>query len=284
MSAPGRIFVSGGHEFKRGGGNDALSDHIVDLADSSHPRICLLPTASGDPEDQIASFRRTFGERDCLPSAVSLFRLATERVDLREHLLAQDAIYVGGGSMVNLIAIWAPHGVGEQLRECLEEGVLVCGQSAGAMCWFEQGVTCSSGAPTAVAGLGLLEGSACVHYHGEPERRHFYLQAVAEGGLKHGIGLDDQTAALFEDGQMVETVSARPTASVWRVAHTEDESADGMTAIEDRLDSRCLVHQAPAADALGADILELRETLAARAATGRSRRTGVGRTGVGRLD
>lgn len=279
MTTRGRILVSGGHEFNRRSGNDALCDHIVEMADSSHPRICLLPTASGDPEDQIASFRRTFGERDCHPSAISLFRLGTERVDLREHLLAQDAIYVGGGSMLNLIAIWTAHGVGAILRECLEEGILVCGQSAGAMCWFEQGVTCSSGAPAAAAGLGLLEGSACVHYHGEPERRHFYLRAIAESGMKPGLGLDDQTAALFEDGALVETVSARPAASVWRVGHTEDESADGMAAVEDALDSRRLVHQRPAADAVQPDIQEFRETLAARAAGQRA-----GRSRVGRLD
>ncbi|MGZ5312210.1 MAG: Type 1 glutamine amidotransferase-like domain-containing protein [Solirubrobacterales bacterium] len=277
MQTRGRILVSGGHEFNRRSGNDALCDHIVELAGRSHPRICLLPTASGDPEDQIASFRRAFGERDCHPSAVSLFRLGTERVDLRNHLLSQDVIYVGGGSMLNLIAIWAAHEVPELLRECLAEGVLVCGQSAGAMCWFEEGVTSSSGAPAAAAGLGMLEGSACVHYNGEPERRHFYMRAVAEGGMKPGIALDDQAAALFEDGRLVETVSARPGASVWHITHEEDESADGMLAVEKRLESRRLAHRRLATDAAQPDILELRETLAARAAAGRARRSGVGR-------
>lgn len=279
MQTRGRILVSGGHEFNRRSGNDALCDHIVELADTSHPRICLLPTASGDPEDQIASFRRVFGERDCHPSAVSLFRLGTERTDLRDQLLSQDVIYVGGGSMLNLIAIWAAHGVTELLREALAEGILVCGQSAGAMCWFEEAVTSSSGAPAAAAGLGLLEGSACVHYHGEPERRHFYLRAIAEGGMKPGIAMDDQAAALFESGRLVESVSARPGASVWRVAHEQDESADGMVAVEERLASRRLVHQRPATDAVQPDIAEFRETIAARAATRRG-----GRSGVGRLD
>lgn len=277
MDTRGRILVSGGHEFDSREGNDALCDHIVELADTSHPRICLLPTASGDPEDQITSFRRVFGERDCHPSSVSLFRLGTERVDLRDHLLSQDVIYVGGGSMLNLIAIWNAHDVPGLLRECLAEGVLVCGQSAGAMCWFEEGVTSSSGAPAAAAGLGMIEGSACVHYHGEAERRHFYLRAIAEGGMKPGIAMDDQTAALFEDGKLVETVSARSGASVWQVTHEEDESADGMVAVEDRLSSRRLEHREPAADSVQPDILELRETLAVRAAARRSRRSGVGR-------
>jgi peptidase E len=278
METRGRILVSGGHEFNARDGNDALCDYIVELADTSHPRICLLPTASGDPHDQIASFRRAFGERECEPSAVSLFRLGTEQVDVRDHLLSQDAIYVGGGSMLNLIAIWTAHGVHELLRECLAEGILICGQSAGAMCWFEEGVTCSSGPPTAAAGLGLLEGSACVHYHGESERRRFYLDAIGAGGMKPGIAMDDQAAALFEDGRMVETLSARPSASVWAVAREREEGSDAAVAVEERLPARRLVHREPAADAVQPDILEFRETLAARAATRRAGRS------VSRLD
>jgi dipeptidase E len=101
-----RILALGGHDFDRRVGNDAICDLIIELADSPRPKICLLPTASGDPEDQIARFRRAFAERDCVPQAISLFRLGENPVDLRDELLNQDVIYAGGGSMVNLIAIW----------------------------------------------------------------------------------------------------------------------------------------------------------------------------------
>ena len=101
-----RILALGGHDFDRRVGNDAICDLIVELAESPRPRICLLPTASGDPQDQIARFRRAFAERDCVPEVISLFRLGDKPVDLRQELLAQDAIYAGGGSMVNLAAIW----------------------------------------------------------------------------------------------------------------------------------------------------------------------------------
>jgi len=90
---------------------------------------------------------------------ISLFRLGQRPLDLRRELLAQDAIYVGGGSMVNLLAIWRAHRLDETLEDCWNAGVLLCGQSAGAMCWFEHGVTSSSGAPALVAGLGLLAGA-----------------------------------------------------------------------------------------------------------------------------
>ena len=83
------------------------------------PRVCLLPTASGDPADQIAAFRSSLGGRGCELSHVSLFRLEAEAVDLAAHLLAQDLIYVGGGSMLNLLAIWRAHGIDEILRRVL---------------------------------------------------------------------------------------------------------------------------------------------------------------------
>src|SRR4051794_15737006 len=147
MAARRRILALGGHDFDRRVGNDAICDLIVELADSPRPKICLLPTASGDPEDQIARFRRAFAERDSVPQAISLFRLGENPVDLRQELLNQDVIYAGGGSMVNLIAIWRAHGLDEILSECWREGVLICGQSAGAMGWVEGGNTSSQGEP-----------------------------------------------------------------------------------------------------------------------------------------
>lgn len=267
MTSGGRILAIGGHEFTSREGNGAICDLIVELADSAHPRICLLPTASGDPADQIAGFRRAFGERGCDPSAISLFRLGTEPVDVRAHLLAQDAIYVGGGSMVNLIAIWRAHGLEQVLRDCLAEEILICGQSAGAMCWFEGGITCSAGAAQPAAGLGVLAGSACVHYGAERERRERFRAAIDAGELPPGIGLCDQTAALFEDGSLKEAISAREGAAVWSLSPGS----------ETRVRARPVRALEPAIDALAPEVLELRRTLASRAAGRRARRSRVGR-------
>ena len=273
MSVPPRrrILAIGGHEFDRRAGNEALCDLIVELADADRPRVCLLPTASGDPHEQIARFRRAFGERECEPSEISLFRLGIKPVELRDELIAQDAVYVGGGSMTNLIAIWRAHGLDAILRECWDAGVLLCGQSAGAMCWFEHGITSSSGEPEAAPGLGLLPGSVCVHYRSEPMRRKRYQHALTEG-LEPGLGLEDQTAALFEGRRLAEVVSARTGASVWRVEEVAGEVS------EEPLEGRRLEDPRPPIDAVKADVIELRQTLASRTAARRSRR------GVNRLD
>jgi dipeptidase E len=273
MAARKRILALGGHDFDRRAGNDAICDLIVELADSPRPRICLLPTASGDHEDQIVRFRRTFADRDCVPDVISLFRLSENPVDLREELLSQDVIYAGGGSMLNLIAIWRAHGLDELLRECWREGILICGQSAGAMCWFGGGITSSAGQPSVAAGFGLLPGSACVHYLTEPTRRRRFLRAISSGELEPGLGLEDQTGALFEDDEMVETIVARDGAAVWEV------TAESGGARETELHSRFLEDSRRPVNDMRAEIVELRETLATRAKARRTRRGWPGRRG-----
>jgi dipeptidase E len=266
-----RVLALGGHDFDRRIGNDAICDLIVELAESPRPRICLLPTASGDPQDQIARFRRAFAERDCVPEVISLFRLGENPIDLRQELLGQDVIYAGGGSMVNLVAIWRAHGLDEILRECWREGILICGQSAGAMIWFQGGITSSQGEPAVAAGLGLLPGSACVHYLTEPVRRRRFLRAIAAGELESGLGLEDQTGALFEDTEMVETFSAREGAEVW------EANLDGTGVVETEVHSRHLEDVRPPINGMRGEILELRQTLASRAAKRRGARRRPGR-------
>jgi dipeptidase E len=266
MPDAGRILACGGHDFDRRRGNEAITDLLVELAGGSGARICLLPTASGDAEDQIARFRRAVGERDAEPQVISLFRLGEKPVELGRELLGMDAVFVGGGSMVNLLAIWRAHRLDALLRECLESDVLLAGQSAGAMCWFEQGITSSSGAPSASRGLGFLRGSACVHYRLQPARRRTYMRAVADGLVDAGLGFEDQTAALFEGGELREAMSAREGARVWRV------SGRAGAAEEEALACRELRAARPAIDEPRAEIIELRQTLAARAAARRGRR------------
>jgi dipeptidase E len=271
MTARRRILALGGHDFDRRIGNDAICDLIVELAESPRPKICLLPTASGDHEDQIARFRRAFADRDCVPQVISLFRLGENPVDLRDELLGQDVIYAGGGSMLNLLAIWRAHGLDEILRECWREGILIAGQSAGAMVWFQGGVTSSQGDPAVASGFGLLPGSACVHYLSEPVRRRRFLRAIASGELEPGLGLEDQTGALFEDTELVETISAREGAAVWEV--TQENAG----AREVELHSRQLEDSRQPINDLRSDVLELRQVLATRASRRRANRRRPGR-------
>ncbi len=211
-----RIVVLGGHEFRSQPAERAIVRQLLELTGVENPRVCLLPTASGDPQQSISDFYSVLDRFDCRPTHVSLFRMEREWVNLRDHLLEQDLIYAAGGSMLNLIAIWRAHGLAEIMREAWEAGILLSGQSAGAMCWFEHGITSSAGEPRAAEGLGLLPGTLCVHYARDPGRRIKLLSEV-EAGLPAGYGIDDGAGLLFEGTRAVEAFAGRQGSRVVRV-------------------------------------------------------------------
>ena len=248
----------GGGGFTMEAEPSVLDDYVLSLAPAREPRICLLPTAGGDSEEQIRRFRIAFGDRLCVPTALSLFRLGRERVPLREHLLSQDVIYVGGGSMINLLALWRAHGLDAILREAWQAGIVLAGLSAGSMCWFEGGITTSLGRPAPAAGLSFLPGSNSVHYDGEPERRPAYLDAVASGALAAGYGVDDGAGLLFRGTRLAEVVASRAGARAFRV------HAVGGVAVEEAIEPR-LLKARPHADPLAPlAVDEMRALSAAR--------------------
>lgn len=197
--------------------NPLLDDFVLTLTPSREPRILFLPTASGDTTTQINAFYARFGGRACLPTHVSLFRLGDLERSLDEIVLGQDIVYVGGGSMRNLLAIWRAHRLDELLTQACRQGTVLAGISAGAMCWFQGAITCSSGAPEPMAGLGLLAGSLTVHADGEPERLPVWLTSVREGTLPGGWAADDGVGLLFRGRHLERVVSSRPGASAQRV-------------------------------------------------------------------
>jgi peptidase E len=218
-----RIFAMGGGGFTMEPTNPLLDDFVLSLTDAKQPRVLFLPTASGDTTTQINAFQARFADRWCIHEHLSLFRLQDSKRPLAQILLEQDVIYVGGGSMRNLLAIWRAHGLDRLLVDAWRTGTVLAGLSAGAMCWFGGGVTRSSGAPEPFAGLGLLDGSLTVHADGEPERLPVWLAAVRDGTLPGGWALDDGVGLLFDGLRMARVVSSRPGASAQRVDQVAGE-------------------------------------------------------------
>src|SRR5208282_6050690 len=157
---------------------------------------------------------------DCEASHVSLFRrdqgAGAVEEDLERHLLAQDLIYVGGGNMVSMLGAWRAHGLDQTLRRAWRAGVVLCGPSAGSLCWFEQALSAFHGAPRVAAGLGLLPYSNCVHYDAEPARRAEYHRAVEQGMLR-GYAADDGVGLHFHGTRLHRVVSSRLGAAAYRV-------------------------------------------------------------------
>jgi dipeptidase E len=212
-----RILAMGGGGFTMQDRSAALDRFVLTLTGKPVPRICFLPTASGDGREQTTRFYERFSGWPCQPTVLSLFHLGRDRIEPRTYLLSQDAIYVGGGSMRNMLAVWREHGVHETMRSAWERGIVLAGLSAGAMCWFESGITMSGGSPRPAPGLGLIEGSMSVHLDGEPERLPAYREAVGSGALPPGYAVDDGAALLVRGTEVDSCVSSRPGARVLRV-------------------------------------------------------------------
>jgi peptidase E len=192
-----------------------------------------VPTASGDADDYIVRFFRAFGSR-AETRYLALFRRL--EADLAATIMAQDVIYVGGGSTPNLLAIWRLFGLDRIFAEAWRAGVVLAGLSAGALCWFEGGVTDSlgTGFRRLDGGLGYLPGSMCPHYDGESERRPVYERLIASGELPDGWAADDGAALVFRGTELAEVVTSRPGARAWRVRR------DGDAAVHDELPARYL--------------------------------------------
>jgi dipeptidase E len=194
-----------------------LDDFVLSLARRRrNPRICFIGTASGDSDFYIRRFYEAFPPSRAAATTLRLFDRTIR--DLRAFVLEQDVIYVGGGATANLLAVWRLHGLDRALREAWRRGVVMAGISAGAICWFEDGITDSFGMPFRALndGLGFLRGGFCPHYDGESARQAILRRLVARG-FPSTFAADDGAALHFFGTRLDEAVSSRPNARARRV-------------------------------------------------------------------
>jgi peptidase E len=228
-----QIIALGGGGFLMEPDNPALDRYALAHTGKDRPRVCYLPQASSESQKMILAFYEAFTALDAHPSWLSLFNPHT--ADIEDFLLEQDLIYVGGGNTRSMMALWREWGLDRILRKAGEQGTVLAGISAGAICWFESGTTDSVPGPlTVVHGLGYLRGSFSPHYDGESERRPTMQRMVAAGDLPDGYAMDDGAAAHFVDGKLTAVVSSRPAARGYRIV------LDGDRAVETPLDTRYL--------------------------------------------
>lgn len=227
----GPIVAVGGYGMSDEG--RSLARFLVELSGREMPRALMVGTASGDSEAHALLWYRAMAGIS-RPAELPLFT----RPDSIEELVAEsDIVYVGGGNTVNMLAIWRIHGVDRLLLEAHRRGAVLSGVSAGSLCWFESGVTDSFGPSLGPfeGGLGLIPGSNCPHYNGEPRRRPVYHSLVGSGTLPAGYAADDGAALVFEGRALREVVAWREGASAYRV------EAVGEGAVrEERLEPRQL--------------------------------------------
>jgi peptidase E len=204
-----------------GAADDRLLDYVLAVTGRARPRLLYVPTAAfEDAASTLAIYKSFQGKAE----VAHLEFFPWPPPDVRELALGQDLIFVGGGNTANMLAVWRVHGFDLVLREAWERGVVLAGWSAGAICWFEAGLTDSFGPQLEGMrdGLGLLPGSACPHYDGEELRRPRY-SALVRDGFPAGIAIDDDVGVRFDGADLAEVVTTREGATAYRVSKEDEQ-------------------------------------------------------------
>jgi peptidase E len=188
------------------------------------PKVCFLATAVGDASDSIRASYAALSELDLRVSHLNLFPMPNHE-DVRAHLLSQDLIWVGGGSVVNLLAVWRAHGLDRILHECWQAGVVLGGVSAGSLCWHVGGTTDSFGPrlQPVTNGLGWLPYANGVHFDSESQRRPLLLSLIRDGQLPAAYSTDDGVGLIYRGTEMVEAV----TETDGKAAYFAERTGDG---------------------------------------------------------
>lgn len=202
--------------------------YIADLADAgAAPRLCIVATALGDQPGYLTAMYAAFGRAGFRVTHLGLFPQPNTH-DVRDLLLGQDIIWVCGGSVANLLAVWQTHDLAPILHECWQAGVVLAGVSAGSVCWFVGGTTDSFGLPLRAVtnGLGFLPYSNSPHHDAEEQRRPAIHELLADGLLPDCYATDNGAAVTFFGTHLHEAVTDRPTARAWLLRRDNDGTVD----------------------------------------------------------
>jgi aminopeptidase N len=187
-----QIIAIGGGGFGREIGDLKIEKYIVKQSKKTIPKICFIPTATGDDQGYIDNFYKAFKSIDCIASHVDFFK---RTIDLKSHILDQDIIYVGGGNTKSMLAVWKEWNLDLILKQAYEKNIIMSGVSAGAICWFEKGITDSwKNYQSILPCLGFVKGICCPHYDEEPERVPFVKEILETNKIDECIAIDGYCA------------------------------------------------------------------------------------------
>ena len=192
------IVAIGGGGFGRSLGELKIEKYIISIVKKERPKICFIPTASGDSDLYKLSFYRAFSRLNCITSHIDFF---SRTEDLEKKVLSQDIIYVGGGNTKSMLAVWKEWNLHNILKIAYEKGILMSGVSAGAICWFDKGITDSfSNKLEIIDCLGIVNGNACPHFDEEKEREPFVMEIIKNNRINSCICIEGNCALHIKNG------------------------------------------------------------------------------------
>jgi peptidase E len=220
--ANGKILIAGG------GFGTTFIKYMAELTGKPRPKLCFLPTATGDSPSSIIAWFRNCAPLNVEASVQESFIASPRQTrSWEEVFLSVDGIVVSGGNTLNQQAIWKAQGIDAVLREAWNRGIVLGGASAGSLCWFEEGTTDSRPKElTIVQCLGFLQGSHCPHYDREPERRPLYQRLIATGAMKPGYACDNDAGIFFAGSDVKRVVATRADAKVYYVSREGDRAVE----------------------------------------------------------
>ena len=194
--------------------------YMIALTGKEKPRVCFLPTASGDNQGYINYWLENAKKYSIDPFVQKVFiESSSQKISFEESLLSADAIMVAGGNTLDMIALWKAHGIDKILKKAWEKGIVLTGSSAGAICWFHEGLSDSRPiALSRVESLGLLKGSCSPHYHSSKDRAAIYQDMILNGKMKPGYGLDENAGLYFENGKVAKVLAGDAKSKVYKVS------------------------------------------------------------------
>ena len=199
------IVAIGGGGFGRNNSIGLIEKYLLNLSGNNCPKICFLPTATGDNDTYIVRFYSTFTRLNCVPTHIELFK---RTIDIKNHIMKQDVVFVGGGNTKSMLALWKDWGMSEILQNAYHEGIVMSGVSAGAICWFTSGITDSWDNELRILPcLDFIKGSCCPHYDEEPSRIPYVKKILQNKKVPNCISIEGGAAMHFINGKPYKNVS-----------------------------------------------------------------------------
>ena len=228
-----QIIAIGGGGFGREIKDLKIEKYIVDQSKARTPKICFIPTATGDDQAYIDTFYKAFNSLGCITSHINFFK---RTINLKEHILDQDIIYVGGGNTKRMLAVWKEWGLDKILFEAYKNKIIMSGVSAGAICWFKKGITDSwKDSQATLDCLNFVDGVCCPHYDEEPERIPYVKEILVNKEISSCYAIEGYAALHLIDDKPKYNVSFKEDTSCHLVTlkdSIEHEKIDGTIRIK----------------------------------------------------
>ena len=219
-----QIIAIGGGGFGRNPGNGTIEKYILDQSDKNRPNICFIPTATGDDESYKVSYYATLTKLNCTPTHIDFFKRTT---DLEKLIKDQDIIFVGGGNTKSMLAVWCEWGLDKILKKAYQNGTIMCGVSAGAICWFEKGVTDSWADKLNIMNcLGFIKGSCCPHYDEEPERKPSLSKFIENKDIQNCYAIEGGCALHIKNEEVYSAISFRGKKNTFYVDYQSGKTVE----------------------------------------------------------